>query len=91
MKKFLFVILALAIVVLPSCKKTRYCKCTAIINEEVVEFSQEYFTIESNMSCADKSKEISGWPQVICYEVSEYEVTGEKPKWWEEWFGGNKN
>jgi len=91
MKKVLFVILALSVIILPSCKKTRYCRCTAIINEEVVNLSEEYFTIEDNSSCSDKSKEVDGWPQVICYEVSEYEVTGEKPKWWEDLFGVNNN
>ena len=89
MKKALFVILALAIVVLPSCKKTRYCRCTTIQNEEVVNLGEEYYTIEDNSSCADKSKEIEGWGQVICYEVSEYEVTGENPSWWDELFSNN--
>ena len=50
MKKVLFVILALAILVLPSCKKTRYCRCTTIQNEEVVNLGEEYYTIEDNSS-----------------------------------------
>ena len=91
MKKVLFILLALAVVVLSSCKKTRYCRCTTIQNEEVVNLGEEYYTIEDNSSCADKSKEIQGWGQVICYEVSEYEVTGENPSWWEELFGINNN
>ena len=76
MKKFVIVALALAVLVLPSCKKTRYCRCTTIQNEEVVNLGEEYYTIEDGSSCSDKSKEIEGWGQVICYEVSEYEVTG---------------
>ena len=83
MKKLLFVILALAIVALPSCKKTRYCRCTTSQNEEVVNLGEDYYTTEDGSSCSDKSKEIVGWGQVICTEVSEYEVTGENPSWWE--------
>lgn len=90
MKKILIVMLALSMAVLPSCKKTRYCRCTTIQNEEVVNLGEDYYTIEDNSSCADKSKEIQGWGQVICYEVSEYEVTGENPKWWENLFNNNK-
>ena len=92
MKKVLFVILALAIMVLPSCKKTRYCRCTTVQNEEVVNLGEEYYTIEDNTSsCSDKSKEIEGWGQVICYEVSEYEVTGVEHHWWDDLFGNNNN
>lgn len=87
MKKILF-ILALSVLVLSSCKKTRYCRCTSIENEEVVNLGEEYFTIEDGSSCSDKSKEIEGWSQVVCYEVSESEVTGEEPSWWENLFGG---
>ena len=91
MKKGLFVLLAMAIMVLPSCKKTRYCRCTSIQGEEVVNLGQDYYTIEDGSSCADKSKEFSGWGQVICTEVSEYEVTGENPSWWESLFNNNNN
>ena len=91
MKKLLIVILALAIVVLPSCKKTRYCKCTTIQNQEVVDLGADYYTIEDGSSCVDKSKEIVGWGQVICTEVSEYEVTGEEHHWWDDIFGGGNN
>lgn len=91
MKKLLFVILALSIMVLPSCKKTRYCRCTTVQNEEVVNLGEEYYTIEDNSSCSDKSKEIVGWGQVICYEVSEYEVTGVEHHWWDDIFGNNSN
>ena len=91
MKKFLIVILALAIVVLPSCKKTRYCKCTTMQNDEVVELGEDYYTIEDGSSCNDKSKEIVGWGQVMCSEVSEYEVTGERPSWWDNLFNGGNN
>ena len=42
---------------------------------------EDYYTTEDGSSCSDKSKEIVGWGQVICTEVSEYEVTGENPSW----------
>ena len=90
MKKILFALLALAVMTLPACKKTRYCKCTTIQNEEVVDLGDDYYTIEDGSSCVDKSKEIVGWGQVICTELSEYEVTGEKPSWWTNLFGGGK-
>jgi len=91
MKKFLIVILALAIVVLPSCRKTRYCKCTTIQNQEVVDLGEDYYSIEDDTPCFEKSKEIVGWGQVICTEVSEYEVTGEEHHWWNDIFGGGNN
>ena len=91
MKKILIIILALSVVVLSSCRKTRYCRCTTIQNEEVVNLGEEYYTIEDGSSCSDKSKEIVGWGQVICTEVSEYEVTGENPSWWENLFNSNNN
>jgi hypothetical protein len=91
MKKILIIILVLSVVVLTSCKKTRYCRCTTIQNEEVVNLGEEYYTIEDGSSCSDKSKEIVGWGQVICTEVSEYEVTGENPSWWENLFNNNNN
>jgi len=91
MKKCLIIAVALLVLVLPSCKKTRYCKCTTIQNEEVVDLGEDYYTIEDGSSCSDKSKEIVGWGQVICTEVSEYEVTGQKPSWWENLFGNNNN
>ena len=89
MKKLLFVILAVALMVLPSCKKTRYCRCTSLIDDEVVNLGEEYYTIEDGSSCSDKTKEINGWPQVICIEVSESEVTGEETNWWEDLFNFN--
>ncbi len=91
MKKVFIAILALTLISLPSCKKTRYCRCTTIQNDEVVNLGEDYYTIEDGSSCSDKSKEIIGWGQVICTEVSEYEVTGEEPNWWENLFGGNNN
>lgn len=69
-----------------SCKKTRYCKCTTIQNEEVVELGEDYYTIEDGSSCSDRSKEIVGWGQVICTEVSESEVTGVESHWWDNLF-----
>ena len=93
MRKVLFAVLALAVLVLPSCKKTRYCRCTTIQNEEVVNLGEEYYTIEDGSSCSDRAKEIVGWGQVICTEVSKAEATGEENKWWENLFGigGGKN
>ena len=64
MKKLLIVLLALMVVALSSCKKTRYCRCTTIQNEEVVNLGEDYYTIEDGSSCSDKSKEIVGWGQV---------------------------
>lgn len=89
-KGFLFAI-ALLILALPSCKKTRYCRCTTIQNEEVVNLGEDYYTIEDGSSCSDKSKEIVGWGQVICTEVTEQEVTGEETNWWDNLFGGGNN
>ena len=86
MKKFLMIALALMILALPSCKKTRYCRCTTIQSEEVVELGSEFYTIEDGSSCADRAKEIDGWGQVICTQVSTYEATGEEPNWWERLF-----
>lgn len=91
MKKILIIMLVFLVVVLSSCKKTRYCRCTTIQNEEVVNLGEEYYTIEDGSSCSDKSKEIVGWGQVICSEVSEYEVTGENPSWWENLFNNNNH
>lgn len=89
MKKLLIVLFALMVVALPSCKKTRYCRRTTIQNEEVVNLGEDYYTIEDGSSCSDKSKEIVGWGQVICTEVSEYEVTGQRPNWWQNLFNNS--
>ena len=89
MKKYLIIAAALLALTTTSCKKTKYCKCTTIQNNEVVELGEDYYTIEDGSSCSDRSKEIVGWGQVICTQVSEYEVTGEKPKWWENLFNNN--
>lgn len=94
MKKYLIILLALALVGLSSCHKTRYCKCTTIINEEVVEVGQpdEYYLIEDGReSCAEKAKDIDGWGHVTCTEYSEEEVTGEEHHWWDDIFGNNNN
>jgi len=73
-----------------SCKKTRYCRCTTIQNEEVVELGDEFYVIMDGASCEDKAKEFFGWGQVLCTEVSKWEATGEEPKWWQMLFGQNK-
>ena len=84
------VLLALAV---SSCKKTRYCRCTATVNGEIVELNEnvpgEYYIIEDNSSCSDRAREIGGWGQVICTEVSKKEATGDESSWWENLF--NKN
>ncbi len=91
MKKCLIIAVALLLVGLSSCKKTRYCRCTTIQNDEVVELGSDFYTIEDGSSCADRAKEIVGWGQVICTEVSEYEATGEEHSWWENLFGGGNH
>ena len=67
----------------PCLRAKRRAIAVAIQNEEVVNLGEDYYTTEDGSSCSDKSKEIVGWGQVICTEVSEYEVTGENPSWWE--------
>ena len=91
MKKTLLIV-AFAVLVLSvsSCKKVRYCKCTTIQNEEVVDLGEDYYYIEDGSLCSDRAKEIDGWGQVICTEISKYEATGEENKWWEDLFGINK-
>lgn len=89
MKKCLIIAAALLILVLPSCKKTRYCRCTAVLNEEVHELGDEFYVIEDGSSCSDRAKEIAGWGQVICTEVSKEEATGEGNHWWENLFNHN--
>lgn len=88
MRKYVILVAALLLLCATSCKKTRYCRCTTIQNEEVVELGDEFYIIEDGSSCSDRAKEIVGWGQVICSEVSEYEATGEKPSWWDNLFGG---
>ena len=91
MKKLMIIIAALLLLVATSCKKTRYCRCTTVQNDEVVNLGEDFYTIEDNSSCSDRAKEIVGWGQVICTEVSEAEATGEESNWWENLFGGGKN
>ena len=94
MKKYVVILLAMALVGLSSCHKTRYCKCTTIINEEVVEVVQpyEYYLIEDGReSCAEKAKEIQGWGHVTCNEISEEEATGVEHNWWDDIFGNHNN
>ena len=66
-------------------KQKRYLKFWGIIKkaEPVREDGRE--------SCAEKSKEIQGWGQVTCNEVSESEVTGVEHHWWDDIFGNNNN
>lgn len=78
------------VLTLVSCKKTRYCRCTTIQNEEVVDLGDDFYTIMDGSSCDDRAREIVGWGQVICTEVSKEEATGEENKWWENLFNNNK-
>lgn len=89
-KAFLFFALAVLVVSASSCRKVRYCKCTTIQNEEVVDLGEDYYYIEDGSTCTDRSREIVGWGQVICTEISKEEATGEENKWWENLFGINK-
>ena len=86
MKKVLIAIALILVVLCFSCKKTRYCRCSTIINDEAVELGQDYYIILDRSSCDDRAKEIVGWGHVTCVEVSEEEVTGEDVHhWWEFW------
>ena len=93
MRKYVILLAALLLLGATSCKKTRYCRCTTIQNEEVVNLGEDFYVIEDRSSCADRAREIVGWGQVICTEVSKAEATGEENKWWEDLFGlgGGKN
>ncbi len=93
MRKYMIIIAALLLLCATSCKKTRYCRCTTIQNDEVVELGEDFYVIEDGSRCSDRAKEIVGWGQVICTEVSKAEATGEENKWWEDLFGlgGGKN
>jgi len=88
MRKYIILLTAMLLLCATSCKKTRYCRCTTIQNDEVVNLGEDFYTIEDGSSCSDRAKEIVGWGQVVCSEVSEYEATGENPSWWERIFGG---
>ncbi len=81
------IVLALSV---SSCKKTRYCRCTTVQNDEVIELGDEFFTIEDGSSCSDRAREIEGWGQVVCTEVSKEEATGEENNWWENFFNIDK-
>ena len=96
MKKYLIILFVFMLVTFSSCHKTRYCKCTTIINEEVVElgddsFNRFYVIEDGRMSCAEKAKDIDGWGHVTCTEYSEEEVTGEEHHWWDDLFGNHNN
>lgn len=88
--KLLIMAVMMLVLTAVSCKKTRYCRCTTIQNEEVVDLGDDFYTIMDGSSCDDRAKEIVGWGQVICTEVSKAEATGEENKWWENLFNSNK-
>ena len=87
MRKYVIIMAALLLLCATSCNKTRYCRCTTIQNDEVVNLGEDFYTIEDGSSCSDRAREIVGWGQVICTEVSKAEATGEENKWWEDWLG----
>ncbi len=91
MRKLMIILAAMLLFVVTSCQKTRYCRCTTVQNDEVVNLGEDFYTIEDNSSCNDRAKEIVGWGQVICTEVSKEEATGEQNSWWENLFGGGGN
>ena len=93
MRRTMLIVAAMLLLCTTSCKKTRYCRCTTIQNDEVVNLGEDFYVIEDGSRCADRAKEIVGWGQVICTEVSKAEATGEENKWWEDLFGlgGGKN
>ena len=90
MKKVLFALALILMVVFPSCKKERYCRCTTIIEDEAVNLGHDetdYYMILDHSSFEEKSKEIVGWGHVTCVEISKEEVThnpDDKP-WWQFW------
>lgn len=88
---FLTAVIVILVVGFSSCQKTKYCRCTTIQNDEVVELGDDFYTIEDGSDCSDRAREIVGWGQVICTEVSKEEATGEENKWWENLFNFNKN
>ena len=88
-KTVLMIALAVLALSVASCKKVRYCKCTSIQNDEVIDLGEDYYYIEDGSTCTDRSREIQGWGQVVCREISKYEATGEENKWWENLFNLN--
>lgn len=90
MRRIWIVVALLLFLCTTSCKKTRYCRCTATQNGEVVELGQDFYVILDGSSCSDRAKEFSGWGQVVCTEVSKEEATGEQNKWWENLFNQGK-
>ena len=90
MRKIWMIVAVLLVLCTTSCKKTRYCRCTAMQNNEVVELGDDFYVILDKTSCSDKAREFSGWNQVVCTEVSKEEATGEENKWWERFFNQGK-
>lgn len=83
MKKGLFIIALLSLtLVFSSCQKTKYCQCFAVVENEDVQLGDDYYMVEHG-TCNDKAKEIVGWGQVTCKEVSLEEEEG---SWFERLF-----
>lgn len=93
MKKISILIsLALILLFVTSCHKSKYCQCTTVCTnqegvEEVVELGEDYYIIETG-TCSDKAKEIVGWGQVTCTEV---DVENEDDNWFWNLFNHNSN
>ena len=78
MKKILrLTLMLLLLVAVSSCQKSKYCRCSAVIDNEVVELGEDLFIIEHG-NCSDKAKEIIGWGTVTCVEE---QVEGEQSFW----------
>ena len=90
-KAFVIAVSLVLALAFSSCQKTKYCRCTTVLNDELVELGDDFYTIEDGSDCSDRAREIVGWGQVICTEVSKEEATGEQDKWWENLFNFNKN
>ncbi len=88
MKKLFFLFAIAALVGFASCKKTTWCQCSAVVNNESVMLGEETepYYMEAG-SCSDKEKEFKGWGQVICREVDNPNKDQE-PSFWDKLFGG---
>ncbi|MCR5013431.1 MAG: hypothetical protein K6A28_01505 [Bacteroidales bacterium] len=79
-------VLLLALVAVSSCTKTKYCQCSAFIDNVDVPLGEDYYIIEHG-TCNDKAKEIVGWGSVTCVEV---ELEDEE-HWWDFIFPNHNN
>lgn len=83
MKKGLYIIALITMALaFSSCQKTKYCQCFAFVDNEDVQLGEDYYMMEHG-TCNDKAKEIVGWPQVTCKEITFEEEEG---PWYERLF-----